>query len=199
MCHVTEPDRRPALISSRADHRAYLLRDGQAHGLDRVRWRDLPTRPTLRFQRRLRRAELLTNTARGPVGKALAALARLGATRYGHRLGFTVPINTTGPGLCLAHVGTVVVSQQARIGADCRIHAGTNLGEGRDGAPVLGDGCYVGPGAVLVGGVELGEGCIVGANAVVTRSFPPYSVIAGVPARLLRTAEKRWPTTRPSS
>jgi serine O-acetyltransferase len=162
-----------------------------------VHLRDLVTRPTLRFQRKLRRAELLTNTARTPLGRGWAALTRLRTTRYGHRLGFTVPVNTTGPGLCLAHVGTIVINRRARVGADCRIHAGTNLGEGRGGAPVVGDGCYIGPGAVLVGGVELGEGCIVGANAVVTRSFPPNSVLAGVPARTLRTSEKRWPTTRP--
>jgi serine O-acetyltransferase len=184
------------VISSRADYRDHLLRDARAHGLDKVTQRQLLTRPTLRFQRKLRRAELLTNTARGPLGRARAAVARHRATRFGHSLGFTVPVNTTGPGLCLAHVGTVVINRKARVGADCRIHAGTNLGEGRGGAPVVGDGCYLGPGAVLVGGVELGEGCVVGANAVVTTSFPPYSVVAGVPARLLRTAERKWPVTR---
>ena len=188
-----------ALITSRADYRDYLQRDARAHGLERVRPRDLLARPTLRFQRRLRRAELRTNTARGPLLRAWAAWTRHRATRFGHSLGFTVPVNTTGPGLCLAHVGTVVVNRQARIGADCRIHAGTNFGQGRGGAPRVGDGCYIGPGAVLVGGVELGPGCVVGANAVVTRSFPAHSVVAGVPARLLRTSEQPAWTVRPVS
>lgn len=54
-------------------------------------------------------------------------------------------------------------------------------------APVeVGDGCDIGVGAVLLPGARLGEGVQVGANAVVSGEFPAGSVVAGVPARLLR-------------
>ncbi len=57
-----------------------------------------------------------------------------------------------------------------------------------DGREVsLGAGTFVGFGAVILPGVHLGECCVVGANAVVTRSFGARSVIAGAPARLLKT------------
>jgi UDP-2-acetamido-3-amino-2,3-dideoxy-glucuronate N-acetyltransferase len=45
----------------------------------------------------------------------------------------------------------------------------------------------VGSGALILGGVTIGEGAIVGAGAVVTDDVPPGAVVAGVPARLLKT------------
>jgi acetyltransferase-like isoleucine patch superfamily enzyme len=50
----------------------------------------------------------------------------------------------------------------------------------------IGDGSFIGCGAVIHPGVELGPNCIVEANSVVMRSFPAGSVLSGSPARLLR-------------
>lgn len=47
-------------------------------------------------------------------------------------------------------------------------------------------GCDVGTNAVILPGVTVGEGSVIGAGAVVTKDVEPYSVVAGVPARLLR-------------
>lgn len=48
------------------------------------------------------------------------------------------------------------------------------------------DDVWIGAGAMILPGVVLGRGCIVGAGAVVTRSVDPFTVVAGVPARLVR-------------
>ena len=48
------------------------------------------------------------------------------------------------------------------------------------------DDVWIGAGAIILDGVRVGRGAVVGAGAVVTRDVPPHSVVAGVPARLLR-------------
>jgi acetyltransferase-like isoleucine patch superfamily enzyme len=48
-------------------------------------------------------------------------------------------------------------------------------------------GASIGSGAVIMGGVTIGEGALVGAGAVVTKDVGPGEIVAGVPARLLRT------------
>ena len=50
----------------------------------------------------------------------------------------------------------------------------------------IGDDCWIGINVVITPGVTVGRGCIIGANSVVTTDLPPYSVAAGVPARVIR-------------
>jgi UDP-2-acetamido-3-amino-2,3-dideoxy-glucuronate N-acetyltransferase len=47
-------------------------------------------------------------------------------------------------------------------------------------------GASIGTNATILAGVTIGAGAIVGAGAVVTRDVPPYAVVAGVPARVMR-------------
>lgn len=51
---------------------------------------------------------------------------------------------------------------------------------------VLEENCWVGAGAVIVNGVRVGHDSIVAAGAVVTKDVPPYSVVAGVPAKVIK-------------
>lgn len=53
--------------------------------------------------------------------------------------------------------------------------------------------CWVGQGAMLREGIRIGRGTVVAAGAIVTRSVPPYEIVGGTPARLIRrrfTAEE---------
>lgn len=67
--------------------------------------------------------------------------------------------------------------------------AGTPLGQlGMEvGRVKIGNRCWVGARAIILKNVELGDDCVVGAGAVVTKSFPAGSVVAGVPAKLMRS------------
>jgi serine O-acetyltransferase len=167
--------------------REWIARDARANGASRLSPGVLLRRPTLRFLVVLRVAEWLS-VQRSPVRKIAAALVRAYLLRVSVRLGFNIPLGVCAPGLALPHWGSIVISEYARVGRDVRIHVGVNIGGTPSGrGPVVGDGCYLGPGSKLFGAIELGEGCVVGANAVVTKSFPAGSVLVGVPAHATRT------------
>ena len=51
----------------------------------------------------------------------------------------------------------------------------------------IGNNVWIGTRAVILGGVTIGEGSIIAAGAVVRESVPPYSVVAGVPAKVIRS------------
>ena len=50
----------------------------------------------------------------------------------------------------------------------------------------IGHDCWIGQRAFIVGGVKIGTGAVVLAGAVVTKDVPPYAVVGGVPARILK-------------
>ena len=54
------------------------------------------------------------------------------------------------------------------------------------GDTIIGDGCWIGSRAMIMQGVELGEGVIVATGAVVTQDVPPYAIVAGVPAKVIK-------------
>lgn len=62
-------------------------------------------------------------------------------------------------------------------------------GQGRGdvhGRICIEDEAWIGAGAIILGGVTVGRGATVGAGAVVTKDVPPYTVVVGVPARVIR-------------
>ena len=54
------------------------------------------------------------------------------------------------------------------------------------GKAIVGNDVWIGRNAIVMGGVRIGDGAVVGAGAVVTKDVPPYAIVAGVPARIIR-------------
>lgn len=187
------------MIKSKEDFKFFLEADALSSGFstavtsrDRLRNIFFPD-PVKEFQVSLRKLEYLSNCEVGPIGKIQKFFVLRKFRRLSYLLGFSIPINVFGPGLSIAHYGTIVVNQSARVGANCRIHIGVSIGtEGgfSDRAPVIGDNCYIGPGAKLFGGIKIADGTVIGANAVVNKSVTePGTAVAGVPAETIGNVE----------
>lgn len=170
------------MITSRKEYKQYVRADMAAHGLQHVSIYNWLRIDQLRFQLRLRKLEYLANCQ--PWRLLSRGVLEVMNHQLALKLGFTVPKNVFGPGLCLVHRGTVVVSPLARVGANCRIHPSTSIGD-YNGAPTIGDNVYIGPGAKLYGAITIGNNVAIGANAVVNTSFPDNCTVGGIPARIL--------------
>lgn len=55
-----------------------------------------------------------------------------------------------------------------------------------DAPIVVEDDVWIGGGSIILSGVTIGKGAIIGAGAVVNRDVPPYAIVGGVPARVLK-------------
>ncbi len=178
-------------ITSKEDYRLFLAADRFALGI---------ANPTLKsrikrlifphyvwsFLKCMRMAEYYKNCKSSPFSKVIFALIMMRFRKLSLLLGFDIPLNTCGPGLSIPHHGTIVVNHNAKIGTNCRLHVGTVIGAsaGEEGAPNIGDNCYIGPGAKVFGDITLGDNIIIGANSVVNKSISESGIaIAGMPAK----------------
>lgn len=88
-----------------------------------------------------------------------------------------------------------VLGGRATVGKNCHIGAGAVLAgviEPPSAKPVIvEDDVLIGANAVILEGVTVGKGAVVAAGAVVTDDVPPYTVVAGVPAKVLKTIDEK--------
>jgi serine O-acetyltransferase len=175
-------------MKTRAELRYFLEADRLALGKTRTRPRPVGD-DIWKFQRALRHHEYWLSQPRGALTLFPSLFWRFRYYRLGLLLGFELPPFVAGPGLSLAHRGPVIVNPHARIGRNCRIHSGVNIGTAagtQDQAPQIGDNCYIGPGAKLFGAIRIAEGTAVAAQAVVHRSSDePHVTLGGIPARVI--------------
>lgn len=90
----------------------------------------------------------------------------------------------------------VVIHSRAVIGKNCLIGQGVTIG-GKSGwyeVPRIGDNVHINAGAKIIGPVRIGNNVEIGANCVVVKDVPDNCVVAGVPARILRSnmTEEDW-------
>lgn len=172
------------MIQSKQDYQFYLQ-------CDKIALNKKMKRPRYKhdiiwsFQRLLRKCEYINNCKRGLLWKFIGKIYKFHYVNLSQKLGFSIPFNTFGPGLSIAHYGYIVVNQNAKIAENCRIHEGVTIGAtgGTSDSPIIGNNVFIGTGAKVLGGITIADGVSIGANAVVIKDVLESNItVGGIPA-----------------
>ena len=185
------------MIKSKSEYLYYLHRDREARGISKQNFIQnikeiiLPNE-TLKFQKKLRKIEYYKNCKKGIINKIYFTYLNYSFRKHSVKLGFSIPPNVFGPGLCILHYGTIVVNSRAKIGENCRMEVCVNIGAsgGNPNAPKIGNNVYIAPGVKIYGDIQIGNNIAIGANSSVNKSFSEDSImIAGSPAKKIKSID----------
>ncbi|MBQ7923529.1 MAG: serine acetyltransferase [Clostridia bacterium] len=84
----------------------------------------------------------------------------------------------------------IIVSHNAKIGKNCTIFHQVTIGEGKDGAPVIGDNVMIGAGARVIGGINIGNNVKIGAGCVVATDIPDGATVVCAAPRIIQTGNE---------
>lgn len=119
------------------------------------------------------------------------------------------PTITIGDNVSVNYDCHIASINQVEIGCGCllasRVYISDHNHGGRDmesmkippslrelnskGPVVIEQNVWIGEGVCILPGVRIGRNSVIGANSVVTRNLPPFSIAAGVPAKVIRTVD----------
>ncbi len=101
-----------------------------------------------------------------------------------------IPARTSiGEGFYIGHLGRVVIHPDAKLGKNVNIATGVTIGMenrgARKGTPVIGDNCWIGTNAVIVGKVTIGSDVLIAPLSYVNFDVPDHSIVIGNPGKIL--------------
>ena len=182
------------MIKSKEEYKYYLKQDALARGISSFSLKEkikelVQPVSTWRFQKSLRKFEYYSNCKTDILSKIYTKYLSYKFQKISLKLGYSIPINVFGPGLCILHYGTIVVNSKARVGKNCKMEVCVNIGAsgGLPEAPQIGDNVYIAPGVKIYGNIELGNNIAISANSTVNKSFQEDGIlIAGSPAKKIK-------------
>ncbi|MGY2292947.1 serine O-acetyltransferase [Pseudomonas sp. SDO528_S397] len=98
----------------------------------------------------------------------------------------------------------VVLHANAKVGSGCVLGQGITIGAAEgyvtreiNRCPVIGNNCYIGASAKIIGDIKIGNNCQIGAAAVVLNDVPDNSIVVGIPARIIGKTPPDYKAIRP--
>lgn len=101
-----------------------------------------------------------------------------------------------GEGTIFAYNGIgLVIHKDSVIGENCMIGQGITIGgiggPDRRKLPIIENNVYIGAGARILGNIRIGHDTIIAPNTVIIRSIEPYSVVGGIPSKIIARIDKK--------
>lgn len=102
---------------------------------------------------------------------------------------------TIGGGTLINRNASIFCFNRISIGENCLIGTGVKIrdydghsicGESKYSEVIIGNHVWIGDNAIILKGVHIGDGAIIGAGSIVTKNIPNNSIVAGVPAKIIK-------------
>lgn len=117
-------------------------------------------------------------------------LSILKLLRLSRKSQIQIPVNTQiGEGFYIGHSGRIIINSKAVLGKNINIATGVTIGQEnrgkRKGVPTIGDNCWIGTNAVIVGNITIGNDVLIAPLSFVNFDVPSHSIVIGNPAKII--------------
>ena len=109
--------------------------------------------------------------------------------RSSRRSGLEILVSQLGGGVIMPHWGRIILNAES-IGSGLYVFHNVTIGNDyRTGRPSIGSNVFLGAGSIVIGKIHIGDHAVVAAGSVVVRDVPSKSLVAGNPARVIKSLE----------
>lgn len=179
------------MIRNKIELQQYLREDAKSNGITlgisyyvKLFYGNIPAR-AFRYLKSLRKYEYSINTH-----SIFLFWHKFYNRRLGAKYNIAITPNTVGYGLKLPHLEQGVIINCASMGNYCVVNSGVVLGNKgpgmNDKKPKVGDNVNFCVGCKVIGDICIGNNVIVAPNAVVVKDVPSDSIVAGIPAKVIK-------------